>query len=726
MEAWLDLTAVAKQGDLDAFGGLVEHFQDMAFGAALARLGDFHHAQDATQDAFIEAFRDLRQLRETLAFPSWLRQIVLKHCDRRTRRRGPRLVPLEKSGDRRMDDSNPALAAEKAEAKDLVLAALNELPEDHRMVTTLYYIGGHSTDEIARFIEVPLTTVKKRLHDSREKLKERMLNMVNTNLRENAPSRDSRLSTAVQMINACKVGDLNKVRALLKLDPQLVFECKAEEGRFLPLHYAVREGHAEVVKVLLDLGADPHPYEHMMRNHLGITTLDLARARGFGSVVSLVEEAIRRRNPTHSGSDEIRKAIAARNIARIAELVKQNPAHAKATDDDGNTPLHRVAEGDWTDANRQCVDEWIKLGADLSARNGLGYTPTDLTLFGNHRWPIARRPRPAMTGYLLAKGAAYTINLAAALGDLDGVRNYLERDAKFANFQEANLKRPLSCAAEFGHTTIVKLLLEHGADPNAPEAVEYRTYPLYAAAKGRNLEIAKALLAHGADPNAWVDASGNAMSLALENGHQEMADLLASYGGCPYENYWAGNLPVMATLFAMNPNLGKDFFTANSGVFFDTDSTERTAAILKLAIKYGADPKSIPQWSLFVARNSPGVLKTLLEHGANPNAADAEGKTTLHAIQKHFNDKTEAVLLETAAVLIDHGADLLAKDHVYRATPLTWASIFGNLKMVEYLLAKGAPTNLVDDEPWATPLFWAEYKGLKEVAELLRKHEATI
>ncbi|GMV82487.1 MAG: hypothetical protein AMXMBFR7_36710 [Planctomycetota bacterium] len=725
MQAWLDLTAAARQGDLEAFGGLVEQFQDMAFGAALARLGDFHHAQDATQDAFIEAFRDLKQLRETHAFPAWLRQIVLKHCDRRLRRRGPRLVPLEASGDRAMDDSNPAVAAEKAESKAMVLAALNGLPEDHRMVTTLYYIGGHSTDEIAGFLEVPLTTVKKRLHDSREKLKERMLNMVNTSLHEHAPSRDSNLSNAVQMINACKVGDLKKVRTLLKLDPRLVFECKAEEGRFLPLHYAVREGHADVVQALLDSGADPQPYEHMMRNHLGITTLDLARARGFGSVVSLVEAAIRRRNPTHAGSDEIRNAIASKNLARIAELVKRDSACVKAADDDGNTPLHRAAEADWTDAHRLYMDEWIQLGADLSARNSLGHTPVDLTLFPNSGWPIAQRPRPAMTGYLLAKGAAYTIHLAASLGDLPGVRRHLERDAKLAQLQSSNGKRPLSCAAEFGHTKIVKLLLEHGADPNATESDGYRAYPLYAAAKGRNLEMARALLDRGADPNAWLEAGGNAMSLALEHGHQEMADLLASYGGCPYENYWAGNLPVMATLFAMNPNLGKDFFTVNSGVFFDTESAERTAAILKLAMKYGADPKTIPQWSLFVARHSPGVLKTLLEHGAHPNAADEEGKTTLHAIQKQFNEKTESVLLESAAVLIDHGADLRAQDHVYRATPLTWAAIFGNLKMVAYLLSRGSATNLPDDEPWTTPLFWAEYKGHKEVAELLRKHGAT-
>lgn len=634
-------------------------------------------------------------------------------------------MPLEAVMERSMENADPAQAAEQAERKDQVLAALDSLPEDHRIVTTLYYISGYSTEEIAGFLEVPLTTVKKRLHDSREKLKERMLNMVNTSLHEKAPSRDSNLSNAIQMINACEVGDLKKVQALLKIDPQLVFECKAEDSRFLPLHYAAREGHAEVVKVLLDAGADPHPYEHMLRHHLGITTLDLARARGFDNVVALIESAIKQRTQAQLGQAEIRDAIKARDLAKITELVKQNPACVKCTDDDGNTPLHRAAEGPWTETNRLFIDELINLGADVTAENHLGFKPIDLTLFANHLWSTARRPRLAMTGYLLAKGAEYNINIAAALGDLEEVRKQLERKPKLANFQDACLKRPLSCAAEFGHTAVVRLLLERGADPNAQEASVFRTYPLYVAAKNKHLEMAKALLEHGADPNAWVDASGNAMSLALENEHQEMADLLASYGGCPYENYWAGNLPVMATLFAAKPELAQDFFMVNSGVFFNFDSPEQTTAILKLAIKYGADPKTIVQWSLFVARNSPAVLKVLLQHGANPNAADQEGKTTLHAIQKHFNEKTESVLLETTAVLIDHGADINAKDHVYRATPLTWAANFGNLKVVEYLLSRGAKTNLPDDEPWATPLFWAEYKGHKAVVELLKKHGAT-
>ncbi|NIR02616.1 MAG: RNA polymerase subunit sigma-24, partial [Gemmatimonadales bacterium] len=63
------------------------HFQDMAVGYAYSILGDFHLAEDAAQEAFVQAYLDLRKLRVPQAFPSWLRRIVFKQCDRFTRRK---------------------------------------------------------------------------------------------------------------------------------------------------------------------------------------------------------------------------------------------------------------------------------------------------------------------------------------------------------------------------------------------------------------------------------------------------------------------------------------------------------------------------------------------------------------------------------------------------------------------------------------------------------------
>jgi ankyrin repeat protein len=80
--------------------------------------------------------------------------------------------------------------------------------------------------------------------------------------------------------------------------------------------------------------------------------------------------------------------------------------------------------------------------------------------------------------------------------------------------------------------------------------------------------------------------------------------------------------------------------------------------------------------------------------------------------------------VERAAILLDAGANLSARDEEYRSTPLAWAARTNATEMVAFLLARGAPTNLPDDEPWATPLAWAERRDHTEIVSMLRQHGA--
>ena len=178
MEELNVLVVRARDGDLDAYGLIVRRFQDMAYGCGYSLLGDFHLAEDAAQEAFIEAYRDLSKLREPAAFPGWFRRIVFKHCDRLTRRKRISTVPLEAAAEIASRDPGPDEMAEEREMKDKVLEAIQALPENERMVTTLFYINGYSQKEIAEFLNVRVTTVKNRLHTSRKRLKERMMHMV--------------------------------------------------------------------------------------------------------------------------------------------------------------------------------------------------------------------------------------------------------------------------------------------------------------------------------------------------------------------------------------------------------------------------------------------------------------------------------------------------------------------------------------------------------------------
>lgn len=189
MEELVTQIKAAQGGDLAAYGAIVRRFQDMAYGCAYAVLGDFHLAEDAAQEAFIEAYRKLGDLREPKAFPGWFRKVVLKHCDRFTRKKRVETVPLDEAAEVHASTERPDRAAERIEMKDRVLAAIQSLPESQRMATTLFYINGYSHNEVADFLEVPVSTVKKRLHDSRRKLKERMVGMVANALKETKPDK---------------------------------------------------------------------------------------------------------------------------------------------------------------------------------------------------------------------------------------------------------------------------------------------------------------------------------------------------------------------------------------------------------------------------------------------------------------------------------------------------------------------------------------------------------
>jgi len=192
------LLTAATAGDLRAFGRVVRRFQDMAYGYAYSLLGDFHLAEDAAQDAFVEAFRSLGKLNELAAFPGWLRRIVQFRCSRVARSRGVAPAPLEAAAGVAADTIDPAEMAERTELSAKVLEAIPALPDRERAVTTLFYINGYTTNDIAAFLEVPTGTVKSRLAASRKRLKERMLAMVDSTLKSH-PLPDRFAEVVVQL-----------------------------------------------------------------------------------------------------------------------------------------------------------------------------------------------------------------------------------------------------------------------------------------------------------------------------------------------------------------------------------------------------------------------------------------------------------------------------------------------------------------------------------------------
>jgi RNA polymerase sigma-70 factor, ECF subfamily len=181
----MDETALihsAQQGDLDAFNTLILHYQDMVFNTALRILGDEDSAQDASQEAFISAFRGIASFRGG-SFKAWLMRTVTNACYdelRRQKRRPTTPLEPETSDGDEMDspkwlaDSSmtPDQQAEADELEHAIQHCLEMLPTDFRSVVILADTQGMDYTEVAAAAHVPLGTVKSRLARARLRLRE--------------------------------------------------------------------------------------------------------------------------------------------------------------------------------------------------------------------------------------------------------------------------------------------------------------------------------------------------------------------------------------------------------------------------------------------------------------------------------------------------------------------------------------------------------------------------
>jgi len=204
-------------GDQAAFAQLVSRYQDTAVGYGFSLLGDFHLAQDAAQEAFLQAYRDLPSLTEPMAFPGWFRKIVFKYCDRIKRRKPRPSVSLAEAPEIADYGANPAevfAVSQFSSIRDAKIAtALQSLSETDRSVITLFYMGEHSIETIGAFLQLSQSAVKKRLQRARERLKERMLEMLVESLSENAPSKNARFAEAANL--------LHRATQALEQDPRI-------------------------------------------------------------------------------------------------------------------------------------------------------------------------------------------------------------------------------------------------------------------------------------------------------------------------------------------------------------------------------------------------------------------------------------------------------------------------------------------------------------------------
>ncbi len=181
------LTRQAQSGDVTAFDRLIRRLQDRAVGYAFRLLRDRADAEDAAQEAFVQFWHDLPRLRDLRAAEGYLRRMVFKYCDRRRRAREVPTIPLDHVADPATNEE-PFTILLNRERCGALTRAIVALPAAQRHITRLRYSCDLSLAEIAAQVDLPIGTVKNRLHAARKRLRKELWEMADDILTETKPS----------------------------------------------------------------------------------------------------------------------------------------------------------------------------------------------------------------------------------------------------------------------------------------------------------------------------------------------------------------------------------------------------------------------------------------------------------------------------------------------------------------------------------------------------------
>ncbi|MDE0323153.1 MAG: sigma-70 family RNA polymerase sigma factor [Candidatus Poribacteria bacterium] len=165
-------------GDDTAFTELVKKYQKPVHTLVWRKIGDFHIAEEITQDTFLKAYQELAKLKKPQSFASWLYVIAANHCSTWLRKKRLRTQSLEETSSARLEkatysgyvvEENERTAVEAQ--REVVKKLLAKLQESERTVVTLHYFGEMSSTEIGAFLGVSANTIRSRLRRAQQRLK---------------------------------------------------------------------------------------------------------------------------------------------------------------------------------------------------------------------------------------------------------------------------------------------------------------------------------------------------------------------------------------------------------------------------------------------------------------------------------------------------------------------------------------------------------------------------
>ncbi|KAF7981785.1 hypothetical protein HWV62_31871 [Athelia sp. TMB] len=386
-------------------------------------------------------------------------------------------------------------------------------------------------------------------------------------------------------------------------------------------------------------------------------------------------------------------------LPSVVEYHLNNGIHPDGIGGNLGTPLNAASYAGHIEVARLLLNR----GADVNLVANIRF----FTIFGHHvHDPVAALQLAARQGHidmvrlLLDFGAQCTDSAplfdAIRLGYIEIVQLLLQRGADPSAVDIQHGEDALELASSKGQTTIVKLLLEHGASVNTQNDTDH---PALAIASYQcHIDIVALLLEHGADVHARTDLGYTALELACSNGAIDIARMLLEHGAD-----------------ANTPDSQKD-------TPLSCASRRGHIQIVKLLLEHGADVNSqnVQGLSALIEASSrchTEIVALLLEHGADVKARTNRGYTALESV-------CSGGAIDIARMLLDHGADINNRDS-HNNTPLSWASWGGQLEIVKLLLERGAYIAARDDDG-DTPLLCATLGGYSKTVKVLLEQGADV
>jgi RNA polymerase sigma-70 factor (ECF subfamily) len=172
-----------KKGDQNAYAEIVEIYKNKVYQLCYRMLGNRHEAEDVAQEAFIRAYINIHTYNPDMKFSSWLYRIATNLSIDRIRKKKPDFyLDAEVSGTDGLTmysqlastEASPEDTLESLELQEIVQKAILKLPEKYRSVIVLKYIEELSLQEISEILDLPIGTVKTRIHRGREALRKQL------------------------------------------------------------------------------------------------------------------------------------------------------------------------------------------------------------------------------------------------------------------------------------------------------------------------------------------------------------------------------------------------------------------------------------------------------------------------------------------------------------------------------------------------------------------------